>query len=164
MFEFAAIKSVVVDSSMTQSGGGSGLGLVSVYLGSAWGLCGVGSGFVHDLLRVCLEFIQDRFGVSWIYLFKRAFGLASNAVRRGQAEPRHLTLFTHLLYFRSSLKSKTKESTMCTADRNKPACGDQWRGDSQRPPEVYLESCGLRLSSQDWLLFSERRHEQLYGT
>ena len=53
MFEFAAIKSVVVDSSMTQSaGGGGGLGLVSVYLGLAWGLCGVGSGFVHDLLRV----------------------------------------------------------------------------------------------------------------
>ena len=95
MFEFAAIKSVVVDSSMTQSGG-SGLGLVNVYLGSAWGLCGVGSGFVHDLLRAGLELIQDRFGAFWIYLIKRAFGLV-NAVRRDQAEPRHLTFFTPLL-------------------------------------------------------------------
>ena len=94
---FAAIKSVVVDSSMTQSGGGSGVGLVNVYLGSAWGLCGVGSGFVHDLLRAGLELIQDRFGAFWIYLIKRAFGLASNAVRRDQAEPRHLTFFTPLL-------------------------------------------------------------------
>jgi hypothetical protein len=43
LFEFAAIKSVVVDSSMTQSAGGGGLGLVGGYLGLAWGLCGVGS-------------------------------------------------------------------------------------------------------------------------
>ena len=54
---------------MTQSGGGSGLGLVSVYLGSAWGLSGVGSGFVHDLLRAGLELIQDRFGAFLIYFF-----------------------------------------------------------------------------------------------
>ena len=73
MFEFAAMRFILLEVSMTERRRG-GVGIICVYSGLVWGLCGVGPGFVHDLLGVVLEFVQERFRAIWIYACFR-FGI-----------------------------------------------------------------------------------------
>ena len=74
MFEFAAMRFNYSLGVQHDRKAERGVGFICVYSGLVWGYCGVGPGIVHELLRVVLEFVQERFRAFWIYACFR-FGI-----------------------------------------------------------------------------------------